>query len=148
MFVLHRTLLTGQYTMGELHVEGELIGYTLEDPVRELMIGGRWKWDRTMKIPGKTAIPSGTYPITVTLSHRFGIRLPLLSNVRDFTAIRIHGGNSASDTEGCILVGKEQRIDKGWIGNCKPAVDRCIEIIELLREFGTPTIEIYNYKQG
>lgn len=145
MFVVHRTLLTGMYTMGELRVEDELIGYTLEDPVRELMIAGRWKWDRTMKVAGRTAIPSGKYPLTITLSHRFGVRLPLLSDVRDFTAVRIHGGNAVGDTEGCILLGKDRRLDKGWIGNCKPAVDRCMEIIELLQKFGTPTIEIYNY---
>jgi hypothetical protein len=74
--------------------------WTLEDMVREVdgMPVGRWK------IKARTAIPVGAYRVTVTMSSRFGRLLPLLWGVPGFGGIRIHGGNTAQDTEGCILV--------------------------------------------
>ena len=84
-------------TIGEL---SELTGdehdrwmYTCEDVVRD------------HKIPGLTAIPAGTYQIEMTFSQRFQRVMPLLLNVPNFTGIRIHAGNTANDSSGCILVG-------------------------------------------
>jgi len=82
-------------TIGELLVNGEHECWTLEDVVRP----------DGQKVHGETAIPYGTYPVTITYSPRFKCDLPLLMGVRNFTGIRIHPGNSASETEGCILVG-------------------------------------------
>ncbi len=144
MFVLYRKNIHPEYTLGELHIEDERIGYTLEDPVREFRIGETWKWDKLRKIAGRTAIPSGTYPLSLTMSSRFGVVLPLLSNVPDFTGVRIHGGNSVYDTEGCILLGLSGRTDKGWVGDCAPAVARCKLLIERVAALGQPTITIYN----
>jgi hypothetical protein len=67
---------------------------TLEDPVRE-----------GDKIYGDTAIPNGTYRVTITRSKRFSKMLPLLHRVPGFGGIRIHCGNNTDDTSGCILVG-------------------------------------------
>jgi len=67
--------------------------YTCEDVVRD------------HKVPGLTAIPVGTYQIAMTFSQRFQKVMPLLLNVPNFTGIRIHAGNTSSDTDGCILVG-------------------------------------------
>lgn len=79
--------------IGELYIDNILECFTLEDI------------PRTFKIPGKTAIPAGTYDIELTYSPRFKCTLPLLKNVKGFEGIRIHAGNRAEDTEGCILVG-------------------------------------------
>ena len=67
---------------------------TLEDPVRQAGV----------KIAGETAIPSGTYRVSITMSTKFGKLLPLLANVPNYSGIRIHPGNTTADTSGCILV--------------------------------------------
>jgi hypothetical protein len=93
---LIRKQLNKDETIGEMYVDGEFECYTLEDAVRE------------SKVAGVTAIPYGTYNITVTYSPRFGRYLPLLHDVPNFTGVRIHAGNTHKDTEGCILVGTKE----------------------------------------
>lgn len=88
-------------TLGTLYVDGEFECFTLEDVVREIPEQAVETW----KTPGETAIPSGTYEVTVTNSAHFGRMLPLLLKVPGFEGVRIHSGNVAADTEGCILVG-------------------------------------------
>ncbi len=74
---------------------------SLEDEIREIEGVPVEEW----KIPGKTAIPAGTYDLKITWSNRFQKMMPQLMNVPGFEGIRIHPGNVATDTEGCILVG-------------------------------------------
>ncbi len=85
------------YTIGRLSIDGRYFCDTLEDKVRDL--------PAETKIPGKTAIPAGIYKVEVTYSPKFGRKLPLLLDVPFFSGIRIHRGNTAVDTSGCILVG-------------------------------------------
>src|SRR5262249_13421526 len=92
-------------TIGELFLDGEHACFTLEDVVRpgDLML---------VKIAGQTAIPAGRYEVIVSWSERFARRLPLLLGVTNFTGIRIHPGNTETDTEGCILVGETRDTDR------------------------------------
>lgn len=83
-------------TLGKLFVDEAFDCYTVEDVVRP---DGR-------KIPGKTAIPDGRYRVVVSRSPRFRRDLPLLENVPNFEGVRIHPGNTAEDTEGCIIPGR------------------------------------------
>lgn len=82
------------FTDGALYVDGVYFCNTLEDQ------------ERDKKIPTATAIPRGTYRVIVDFSNRFQRYMPLLLNVPEFSGVRIHSGNTAKDTEGCILVGK------------------------------------------
>lgn len=82
------------WTLGEITIDGAHQCWTCEDVVRT-----------GAKIPGETAIPAGRYRVVVTPSPRFGRDLPLLLDVPGFVGIRIHPGNTAADTEGCILPG-------------------------------------------
>ncbi len=84
------------YTIGRLNIDGKFFCDTLEDTVRAPGI----------KIPGQTAIPSGTYKIVMRMSPRFKRVLPLLIGVPMFEGILIHRGNTAADSSGCILVGE------------------------------------------
>lgn len=83
-------------TIGKLFVDGVFECYTCEDVVRE----------DGVKVYGETAIPAGEYGVIVTRSARFGVDMPLLLNVPNFEGIRIHTGNTAADTHGCLLVGQ------------------------------------------
>jgi hypothetical protein len=84
------------HTAGEIFYNGHSLCYTCEDLVR------------VEKIKGKTAIPNGKYRVVLTMSNRFKKILPLLLDVPNYEGVRIHSGNTAEDTEGCILVGLEK----------------------------------------
>ncbi len=96
------------YTIGRLYIDGEYFCDTLEDRARDLT--------KEAKVYGKTAIPEGTYEVTLRVqSPRFSQKrqydfckgyLPRLLNVPSFQGVLIHCGNTAEDTDGCILVGK------------------------------------------
>ncbi len=117
-------------TIGRLSIGGEHQCFTCEDVVRPT---GR-------KVPGETAIPAGRYRIIVDRSERFSkaagrdVFLPLLQNVPGFTGVRIHTGNWAKDTEGCILPGLVRRPD--GVGQSKPAFDALFARIQAALEAG------------
>jgi hypothetical protein len=100
---LTRNSSSAECTLGDLSLDGEHFCFTCEDVVREQEGVPVKDW----KIAGKSAIPRGTYQVIVNHSQRFKRELPLLLNVPGFTGVRIHPGNTADDTEGCILVGEK-----------------------------------------
>ena len=107
-----------KYTIGRLFVDGVYECDTLEDTVRQ----------DGVKIAGQTAIPAGKYPVRITYSPRFKKMLPMLDNVPNFTGVRIHTGNTAADTEGCILVGYNRV--KGRVCDSRAAFKRLFAKLE------------------
>lgn len=106
-------------TIGELSIDGVFACYTLEDAVREINGQPVENW----KQKGETAIPRGTYSVIVNHSERFKRDMPLLVGVPGFSGVRIHPGNTAEDTEGCILVGKLKSPDGLSIFSSRVAFD-------------------------
>jgi hypothetical protein len=92
--LLIRKVYTNESTIGDLYINGKFFCYTLEDVVRA----------NNIKIDKETAIPQGIYQVDITYSPRFKRKMPILYGVPMFTGIRIHGGNKAENSEGCILV--------------------------------------------
>jgi hypothetical protein len=105
---LDRLQLDPDVTIGALSIDGDFACWICEDTVREVAGQPVASW----KIAGKTAIPRGTYRVDITFSNRFQRDLPLLVDVAGFVGIRMHPGNKATDTDGCLLPG-EDRLPNG-----------------------------------
>ena len=93
---------------------------TLEPTWRDYKHGAR-------KLKGISAIPEGRYAVVITWSPRMKQWLPLLLGVPMFSGIRIHAGNTAADTAGCILVG--ENLKKGMVLNSRIWLKRLKEKI-------------------
>jgi hypothetical protein len=117
---VERTDLSENSTIGKLYVDDQFECYTLEDKVRPV------------KIMGKTAIPAGRYEVIINHSQRFNRLLPLFLDVPNFVGVRIHPGNTAADTEGCILVGETK--EEGFIGQSKLAFERLFDKLKVASE--------------
>ena len=110
------------YTIGHLYIDGVQFCDTLEDTSRGLCQNMPLDEIKRLKIAGKTAIPTGTYSVTLSIkSPRFSTKkqyafckgyLPRLLNVPGYDGVLIHIGNSDKDTEGCILVGENKSVGK------------------------------------
>lgn len=110
------------YTIGHLYVDGVRFCDTIEDKDRGLNQSLPESVNRAKKRAGITAIPIGRYRVTLGVkSPKFSKKaqydfcngyLPRLVNVPCFDGVLIHIGNTANDTEGCILVGKNTKVGK------------------------------------
>lgn len=110
------------YTVGRLYIDGKYFCDTLEDKDRGLRQDMPTSVIRATKRKGTTAIPTGRYRVTLKVqSPKFSKRaiyqfcngyLPRLINVPGYDGVLIHIGNTARDTEGCLLVGKNTQVGK------------------------------------
>ena len=111
--ILNRIAKRKAYTIGRLQTSSPLgrlggVSYlcdTLEPTWRDYEHGA-------YKVKGKSAIPEGRYAVVISWSPKFKQWLPILLGVPNFSGIRIHAGNTAKDTEGCILVGENKEVGK------------------------------------
>ena len=94
------------YCIGKLYINGKYFCDTLEDRDRGLDDSMSEDSIKAIKIKGETAIPVGIYTVLLTYSPKYKKVMPLINNVKGYSGIRIHSGNSSKDTEGCLLVGK------------------------------------------
>ena len=109
--------LHGDFTIGKFYVDGKFFCYSLEDKVRK----------PGELVPGKTAIPAGTYPVSWGKSPRLSKQTnrdyftPRIDNIPGWQGVLIHTGNFPKDTVGCILIGLELYSD--GIGKSQKACD-------------------------
>jgi hypothetical protein len=89
-------------TIGRLTIDGVFQCFILEDVIREEPMRPVSAW----KVYGETAIPAGRYRIVITHSPAFKRALPLLLDVPGFAGVRVHAGNRARDSNGCLLPGR------------------------------------------
>lgn len=114
------------YTVGRMYVDGNFFCNTLEDKVRDI--------EKEGKIYGETAIPYGEYEVAFNYSPKFKRNLPRLINVPHFDGILIHSGNTAKDSLGCILVGKNTQ--KGMLTESRVTSDALNKLISKAQNSG------------
>ena len=102
---LKREVFTDNSTIGSLYVDGVFDCYILEDRDRGLSDTMSLEKIASTKVYGKTCIPYGRYEVDWTMSARFKKTMPILLNIKGWTGIRIHAGNSEIDSLGCLLCG-------------------------------------------
>ena len=117
--ILERIAKRKTYTIGHLYIRQQVMDEyqpgtedkyfcdTLEPTWRDYANGA-------YKVKGRSAIPEGRYAVVISWSPKFKMWLPILLGGPEFNkqwqGIRIHMGNTVKDTQGCILVGRNQRV--------------------------------------
>lgn len=132
------------YTIGKMYIDGEYVCDTLEDKDRGLTSNMSVAQICGVKVHGETAIPTGRYLVDMkTVSPRFGGRaqyqfckgrLPRLCNTPGYQGVLIHIGNTAKDTEGCILVGENKAV--GQVLNSTATFRKLYPILKAADERG------------
>jgi hypothetical protein len=105
---LKRDTFTETSTTGRLLIDGQFECFILEDRDRGLTDTMPLAEIVATKIYGKTAIPYGRYEVDWTMSARFKVFMPILLNVKGYSGIRIHKGNTEIDSLGCLLCGRKR----------------------------------------
>lgn len=136
---LIRRYRNDKYTIGDLYIDGVWFSNVLEDTDRGLTDDMSEEEIKKIKVYGRTAIPKGTYKVEVTYSPKFKRYLPILLNVKGFSGIRIHSGNTPEDTLGCILVGYNK--EKGKVLNSRVTSDKLTALLRNTKEEIHITIE-------
>ncbi len=137
---LIRKTFTETSTIGELFINDQFECFILEDKDRGITQSQPLEVVKEHKKFGITAIPKGTYEIAITFSNRFKQYLPLLMNVPAFEGIRIHSGNTADHTEGCLLPGVTMSRD--MVQQSKTAFKKLFTKLKAVEKTEKITIEI------
>lgn len=128
MKILVNTIVeTSISTISEMIIDGFKFCYVLQDPRRKV------------KIQNITGIPKGTYKVVLSYSNRFKKIMPEILNVPGFTGIRIHWGNTAVDTEGCLIVGST--MGKDFVGNSVKTYAKMMALLKATKEEVIITID-------
>ena len=116
---LYRKYKKDTYTIGILYVDGVYFCETVEDRDRGLKQTDSLSKIKSVKVYGETAIPTGTYTIRMDIvSPKYsavafykqlcGGKMPRIMDVPGFDGILIHPGNTALDSYGCVLPGRNK----------------------------------------
>lgn len=121
--VVDRKWKKSTYTISNLYIDGVKFCNVIEDTDRNLSSNMNLNTIKNIKVKGKTAIPTGTYKVTLsvqspkytkskTMMEFCKAYMPRLLNVPGWEGVLIHPGNTAADSEGCLIVGKNDVVGK------------------------------------
>ena len=129
MLTLVRYTRTETAILGSLYLNGAFVCYTLENEAK--------------------AIPCGMYTVQNSKSPKFKRELPLLHNaqVPSSRGSRIHVGNTAASSSGCILVGMSREVHLLGGSMLKESKNAEVMVTMLCRNESNLVI-VDNYKQG
>ena len=113
--LIKRTEYFDDTTISQVFIDGVFFCFCLEDTVRP----------KGIKVKHYTAIPSGNYNAIITYSNKFNrdmiqlynsidsdINYTVTDGICSWYGIRIHGGNTHKDTDGCLLFAYDRVGDK------------------------------------
>lgn len=120
-----RTARKSTYTVGKVYIDGKYFCDSLEDTdrgVTQIMpftatggVTGYWVTpDHGIieKVYSKTAIPTGLYDACSYYWPKFKCYVVQLLRVPGFTGILMHNGMTADNSEGCVLLGKNNIVGR------------------------------------
>lgn len=125
---LKRFAFKDKYTIGRLYINGLYFCDTLEDKDRGLYDWLSEGYIKEIKVKHQTAIPYGIYKVLWSYSPKYRRMMPEVLNVKGFSGIRIHSGNTADDSSGCILLGFNKEVGK--VLDSRKTCKKFYEIIE------------------
>lgn len=139
MIVLKRIYKGQNYTIGHIYIDGEYVCDSIEDVDRGLTDKMSEKEIAKIKVAKQTAIPTGTYNLTLdVVSPKFiqkpyyysfcKGKLPRLLGVKGFEGILIHRGVDQNSSAGCIIVGYNKV--KGKVINSQEAFEKLYKRLE------------------
>ena len=134
--ILERIAKRRTYTIGRLYIRRQVMDEYLSGTADDYFcdtLEPTWRdyKNGAYKVKGRSAIPEGRYAVVISYSPKFKQWLPILLGGPEFNrkwqGIRIHAGNTAKDTEGCILVGKNKLVgqvvdSRIWIHRLKQKI--------------------------
>ena len=140
------------YTIGILYIDGLRFCETLEDKDRGLKQTDSLSYIKSRKVYQETAIPKGTYKVAMNItSPKYSAsawywklcqgKVPRLLNVPGWDGVLIHTGNTALDTAGCCLVGRNTKV--GQLTESKATFEKLYKKMKAAYDKGEEiTIEI------
>lgn len=140
--LVRRIAKRATYTISRWYIDGRYFCDGVEDKDRGLTQNMTETEIARRKVYGQTAIPTGTYSVIMTYSPKFANRpwakphngrVPILQKVPGFSGVRIHVGNTAADSLGCLLPGKNKVVGR--------VVDSTATFHELVTGYILPTLK-------
>lgn len=109
---LKRIAFKDKYTIGKVYINNKYFSDSIEDKDRGLYDWQSEEYILEKKIKHETAIPYGMYKLLWTYSPKYRRMLPEICDVKGFSGIRVHSGNTEEDSSGCILLGYNKKLGK------------------------------------